>query len=435
MNDITKHEAFSPAEISASQIEVVLAQHADNAAFLWRQRDAAAREPHFALADLVKWDNRVEAHLDGLRGAGDAGWDIGWKPVEDGGAGEVFTAAVLALESGREDRSQAVVRAGTAAAEKSRGLVSALGWLPYASVSGWIRQLGTSNVPAQGRVGIAAAAVHRQDLGSPLMAALLSNDLSLKARACRAVGELGAMSLHPTVRKFLLAEDLGCRFWSAWSSALLAPDPNAVGVLISLAESSNPYSARAIQVVLRKMELVQANGWLQKLARERENLRLAVIGAGVLATPEWVPWLIDQMKNLALARVAGESFSIITGVDIAYHDLDRGRSEEREEGLKENPEVENVPPGTDLNLPVPNPEVVRKWWERHQSQFSNGTRYLLGKRITIDGLYQVLRTGRQRQRAAAALELALRQPGKPLFEVRAPGFRQQQLLGQASQSG
>jgi hypothetical protein len=40
---------------------------------------------------------------------------------------------------------------------------------------------------------------------------------------------------------------------------------------------------------------------------------------------------------------------------------------------------------------------------------------------------QVLKTGRQRQRAAA-LELALLQPGRPLFEVRASGFRQQRLL-------
>ena len=41
---------------------------------------------------------------------------------------------------------------------------------------------------------------------------------------------------------------------------------------------------------------------------------------------------------------------------------------------------------------------------------------------------EVLKTGRQRQRAAAALELAILQPGKPLFNVRAPGFRQQQWL-------
>jgi len=32
-------------------------------------------------------------------------------------------------------------------------------------------------------------------------------------------------------------------------------------------------------------------------------------------------------------------------------------------------------------------------------------------------------------RAAAALELAIRNPGQPLFSAAAPGFRQQQILG------
>jgi hypothetical protein len=42
---------------------------------------------------------------------------------------------------------------------------------------------------------------------------------------------------------------------------------------------------------------------------------------------------------------------------------------------------------------------------------------------------EVLRTGSQRQRAAAALEIKLRHPEQALFEVRAPAKRQQQLLG------
>jgi hypothetical protein len=44
--------------------------------------------------------------------------------------------------------------------------------------------------------------------------------------------------------------------------------------------------------------------------------------------------------------------------------------------------------------------------------------------MTPDWLRQVLREGKQRQRAAAALELAIREPNKPLFNVAAPGFRQ-----------
>jgi hypothetical protein len=49
--------------------------------------------------------------------------------------------------------------------------------------------------------------------------------------------------------------------------------------------------------------------------------------------------------------------------------------------------------------------------------------------MAIESLNQVLRTGKQRQRTAAAIELAMRQPGTPLFNTAgAPGFRQQALL-------
>jgi hypothetical protein len=46
----------------------------------------------------------------------------------------------------------------------------------------------------------------------------------------------------------------------------------------------------------------------------------------------------------------------------------------------------------------------------------------------VEQCQSVLRKGFQRQRIAAALELALLQPEQPLFETRAPGFRQQRLL-------
>ena len=59
----------------------------------------------------------------------------------------------------------------------------------------------------------------------------------------------------------------------------------------------------------------------------------------------------------------------------------------------------------------------------------NGTRYLCGKPTSEGQCQHVLRSGYQRQRAAAAIEFAMMKPGQPLFEVRAPGFRQQKLLG------
>lgn len=67
---------FSPAEVSALVNRHVLAQHADEAGFLWTPREAGTRQPHFTLEDVAALDERVAAHLDGLGGAYDAAWEI-----------------------------------------------------------------------------------------------------------------------------------------------------------------------------------------------------------------------------------------------------------------------------------------------------------------------------------------------------------------------
>src|ERR1035441_4053761 len=96
---------------------------------------------------------------------------------------------------------------------------------------------------------------------------------------------------------------------------------------------------------------------------------------------------------------------MITGVDIAFEDLDGEKPEGFEAGPTENPEDEDVEMDPDEHLAWPDPELIAKWWSQHQGQIQKGVRYLLGKPISVDWCQQVLRHGRQRQRAAAALAL------------------------------
>jgi uncharacterized protein (TIGR02270 family) len=169
------------------------------------------------------------------------------------------------------------------------------------------------------------------------------------------------------------------------------------------------------------MELSQAKAWRQQLRDNPEQLRLAAIGAGVIGDPELVSELIVLMEVEAVARVAGEAFSMITGVDLAYEDLDRDAPEDFEAGPNDNPEDENVALDQDEDLPWPMPELVAKWWRENQGKFRPEVRYLRGKEISRESLLDALTWGNQRQRAAAALELALREPRQPLFDVCAPG--------------
>jgi uncharacterized protein (TIGR02270 family) len=413
-------------------IRIVLAQQSDQASFLWNIRDSLAAEPNYYLSDLNKLDHRVEAHIDGLRVAGEEGWQLARKEMAWKEPGEIFTAAILAFESNASSKIGEVLRIGAPTPELARGVISALGWMDYQQAAPHIRNLCAAEQRSHRRIGIAAAAIHRQDPGRALNQALSSGDPLLRARAARAVGELGRSDLVPYLQQDLSSKDAACRFWSAWSSALLAGYGNTVQLLQPFAASPGPFRERALQLALRRLKMQSAHAWNQQLGRNPQTLRMAVIGAGVIGDPALVPWLIEQMSVAPLARVAGEAFTMITGVDLAYQDLDSKQPEDFEAGPNEDPDDDNVEMDLDERLPWPNAPLIEEWWATHHSEFQTGVRHLLGKSISVEWAENVLRTGRQRQRAAAALELALLRPGTPLFEVRAPGFRQQQLLRHAT---
>lgn len=405
-------------------------QHAEEAAFLWLLRDGAVGAPHYKLWELAKLDNRVEAHLDGLRIAGDPGWEIVLGQLAEGEGGETFAAAVLSGESGSVDRIQAVLELGTATEDRIRGLISGLGWLEYNQASRVILPCLNERNPVLRRIAVAAAAIHRVNLGENMLQQLLDDpDFTVQSRTAKAIGELGLKSLVSSLSSKLSADDPMCRFTAAWSIGLLDGNAIALRHLRTFVEEGSVVASKALQLVLRRMPLADANRWLATLVqRDKSLIRHAVIGAGVTGDPQWVPFLIEQMSNKPLMRVAGEAFSMITGADLAYQDLDVSPPEDSGAGPTEDPADSNVAMDPDENLPWPNPALIQKWWSDHQSSFSSGTRYLHGKALSRDWLAEVLRTGKQRQRAAAAFELAILQPGKPLFNVRAPGFRQQQWL-------
>ena len=409
-------------------------QQAEGASFLWELRSGAVAAPHYNLADLAKLDQRIEANLDGLRVAGDTGWEICKEALSDGQSGEVFAAAVLALESGNKNRLETVLEAGTASPGLSRGLISALGWLTFQQAAPHVQQLLAASSPASRRVGIAASAIHRKNPGAPLLDAIRSADLPLKTRALRAMGELGLRDYLSELETLLADPDAFTQFSAAWSLTLLSSDSRsanskALAILQSAAESTLPYREKALQAAIRRLDISSGRAWQNKLAQDPNLIRLAVAASGALGDPANIPWLIEQMKQPKLARAAGEGFTTITGVDLALRDLDCEKPEGFDAGPDGNPQDGNVEMDADENLPWPSQRLIAKWWTEHHAEFQNGARYLAGKPISLSSCQQVLGDGRQRQRTAAALEIAISQPGQPLFNIAAPGFRQQKLLG------
>lgn len=407
----------------AGVIPGVVEQHAQEAAFLWVLRDIAVLAPHYALGDLADLDRRVEAHLDGLRIAGDDGVRACQRQLGEKEPGEVFAAAVLAFDSADRAQITAVIEVAASLPELSRGLVSALGWLPYPRARGAIQGLTAGQSPALRRVAIAGCVAHRQDPGLGLDRALFDPDPRLRARALRAVGELGRKDRVPELLEHFKAAEPECRFAAAWSAALLG-ERKAASVLRTIAEAGGPLADRAAAMAIRRMSPQEARDWLDDLVARPEHRRLAVIGAGVLGDPARIPWLLSFMSAPDLARVASQSFSMITGIDLSFERLDGASPKAIRPRPSDDAEDADVAMDPDDNIPWPEPGVIQAWWARHQGEFLRGRRYLLGKPILAPFLADALARGQQRQRAAAALELSILRPGQPLFEVRAPGFRQ-----------
>ena len=405
----------------------IISQHAEEASFLWLLRDSAVRDPHYSLKDLTELDERVEAHVDGLRIAGEAGWEICKEQLDWEEAGEVFAAAVLAFEIGNDAYIAEVVEIGTQSLELARGVVSALGWLNSEQAQQHIQALYASGDPMQQRIGIAATAIHRHDSGKKLNEAVGANDAIVRARALRAVGEFGRNDLLSACKSQLGDEDEDCRFWAAWSAARLG-DASGFSCLKEIAQGEGSLAEDAANIVARCMSTSEALTWQRMLASDEKYLRLALKVAGAIGDPMAISWVMEMMKTPELARVAGEAFTMITGVDIADEDMEGEWPEGFEAGPTEAAEDEAVEMDPDEDLPWPEVERIQEWWQGHQGQFQKGIRYLMGKPISAEWLQQVLREGLQRQRAAAALELALLQSDQPLFEVRARGDRQQALL-------
>ena len=440
-------------DISCMLNRRVIDQHAEEAGFLWGMRHQAVHAPHYTLEDIAELDEAVEAHLDGLRAAGHVGRHVAITLAPDAPE-NVFPLPVLAFTGNAYDREylRDAFILGSLSTEALSALVSGFGWLDYATVAPLLPELMEAQIPFYRLVGIAVSAIHRQNPG-PLLQKLLDDpDGAVRARALRAAGELKRRDLAAQVFEHIRDADEPCRFWAAWASSLLK-HPNALSALYPfMLDADSPFNLHALQMGLRCARPAQQAECFNTLHNTPGLERQTVIAAGIIGNLAAMPWLIEQMQQPALAKYAGEAFSMMTGVDIYYDDLDlkeeEGEEEDNEESETEDEEEEednedsddnkdneddendeDIPdPDDETDLPCPDPRLIAAWWEAHKSQYTIGKRYLTGEIINTDTVTTVLRNGLQRQRKAAALELALLQPDWILFETRALGKRQKKML-------
>jgi uncharacterized protein (TIGR02270 family) len=177
-------------------------------------------------------------------------------------------------------------------------------------------------------------------------------------------------------------------------------------------------SRRAIEIGMRAADPQWAREQVRSLASNETMTRQAIVSAGAFGDPTAVPWLLQMMERSELTRVAAESIATITGVDLE-------RAEFKREAPAEPPEED----ADDRDLRWPSHHSLAAWWEGERHRFTHGERYLAGRPVRQPEVLDVLRGGYQRQRQAAALEIARLRRDAIVFPTAARADWQQRRLG------
>ena len=419
-----------------SVVSHVLAQHLDDAVSLRAVRSVVLREPHVKLKDLARVDERLLAHLDGLSIAGDDGADLSRTALELPGVGQLFVACVLAIERRDTTAIEQLLSLLEAVPDAPRALSSAFGWVAAPQLRGLTAPLLTSPSPQRRWLGLVACAQHRVDPGAALTQALQDADPRVRTRALQAAGELGRTDLLASCLAQLNdANDTNdtqeAIAMSAVRCAVLLGDRNeAVQRLRKQALAPGPHRLEALAVTLFITDAYAARALIRQLATEGADTRTMIRAAGWSGDVQVMPWLFKQMESKPHARLAGEAFSFITGVDLAWNHLHRDAPQSEPPGPNDDPSDPDVSLDEDENLRWPDLPKIAAWWQKNQERFKPGARYFLGAPPTSAHCVQALRNNTQRQRMAAADYLSLLNPGSVLFNCAAPAHRQQRLLAQ-----
>jgi uncharacterized protein (TIGR02270 family) len=323
------------------------------------------------------------------------------------------------------DKLMAIAEAASASLP---GVIAAFGWVSAASLRGITKAFLESPSPLRRQVGLAACEMHQVNPGPMVDAALRDDNTALRARAVRVVADLGLLDHLPACIDALADKDPDCAFQAARAGLLLGDRGASVSGLRRIELTPGQRRRCALDLLLKLQDTNDAHGTLKALAQDPACIRPLIQGIGTAGDPHYIPWLIQQMQDLKLSRLAGESFSYITGLDLAYLDLERKPPEGVDFGPNDDPNDDNVAMDEDDGLPWPDVERVSSWWQENGHRFAPGTRYFMGEPPSTVHCLDVLKNGFQRQRMAAAIYLCLLKPGTPLFNCAAPAWRQQRLL-------
>lgn len=403
----------------ARMMEDVLEEHAEEAAILWDNRCDAANSWEYDLDDLCDLDERVEAHLDGLRIAGEQANEL-LEELSVETAGDLFVIASMALQQQDLARFHQLFEQDFEQPLLLNGLIGSLAWASPAEAKEVVASLLQSTDARKLQVGLGACIAHRANPGKALKTSFSVSDPEVEAMAFQLIAALNNAELLRQFSGNLDATNPAAVLHANRAAASLG-DAKARQRLLTFVQSGQPGCRAAADILMPKLDLDTQQTLIRHLASSEESRLLALYCAGLSGQRVWLQDLLKHLPNESYQQECNDAVTLITGVNLLGQlnplDLEDDTSDDDDQLSDDTPAFDV----TDVQ------SCAERWWAQHQSQFQEGVRYLNGTAITNESLLATLLSGSQRHRGRAAAELSAL-TGAASFNTLAPAYLQRQRL-------
>lgn len=398
----------------------IVEQLLDNASFLWILRENCGRILGFSANDQSDYELRLENQLDALMHHFEDAWAMSKDALQFNNASDCFVCSVLAFRSMDSQYIEWILNIISKNRELLKGLISAMAWLPKALVEEWLSKFIQSKDLFHKEIAAHVYRLRGDDSGAFLKTLIERGDCiqntPLHVQCIRIIGEFKRFDLLNDVILFCKDDRESVAFWAKYSAVLLGKKEYASS-LYEYVLSENEWQRHAVNIVFRSVSIQDARALIADMIAKKLEVETVLHALKVLGDPQAIPWIISQMENVQVSRLAGHVFSTITGISLDERELVLNIDEIKKEDLLDDFEDDDYQgdgsqgKGFDVdeceNVSWPDVAKIKIIWQKYSHLFPAGQRLYLGKIILFDELFRLYKQTSMSEKRGLALELAL----------------------------
>ena len=393
----------------------------------WVLRHNATHSSRFYPLDIARYDRQLNEYLHLLEYEALDGADT-LSRVDHETQGGLFIHLTSAIQQSNWEHFITLLSELSDDSEQGEELAQSLAWFPVSVTHSFIQYALEHSSPVVQAAAINASAARGVDLPVAEVASYLgAQDHRITIAALRYLGnrKYHVDQLMSLVNTLLTSQHEGVRF-NAIRAVLLLGDRERVSLLQSYVTQACEYTREAIQLIYPLFDIAQQEALTASILSADLSPTIKLYALAVSGDTGYVPTIIEWASQADYARLAGESFAFITGIDIEEENLCPVIEDEDESELQNLDNI-NVRRKQDpwaqayeSDLPIPSAERLQAWWSSHQEEFKKGQRWIAGKPYSQENLNTIATEGNQRQQRVAEIALALSYPGSYVHDLTLP---------------